>query len=421
MRGGFHGRYGHRHHRPPPGMHRKMFWGFGMTIALTALIVYGVSWFIGGGDSWNRERDRAASLAAAQLLRVWPRPELRREVLGDIRRELHVEARLLDARGTLLEGEAWGCKWVAALPVVDGATLEICWDERRPSPWRAPLYLLPAALFLWVVAGRWARGLSRPLAELTRTARDFGEGKLDRRARLPAHYFREVGALAQAFNEMAARIERQLKTEKELLAGVSHELRSPLARIRLLVELGRERGRDVLGEIEAEAMEMDDLVGELLAVARLDFRALSLRPLAVASLAQRAVRRAAELAPDLPAVDLDVAEVEVNADATLLQRALNVLLDNARRHGRAPIALRITAHEERVVFEVTDGGQGFAEADLPRVFEPFYRGQGEAHDEAKGVGLGLAIVRRVAEAHGGTAWAKNLPEGGAAVGFDLKR
>jgi len=398
-----------------------MFWGFGMAIAVTAGIVYCLAWFLGGGDSWKRDRERAEGFVASQLTAVWHDPAGRRRLVVDLAREFEVGVKLVAADGKLLEsaGPAEGCRRQAEIAAPEGARLEIC-STRHPGHWQALFYVLPVALFLWMTAGRLARRISRPLAELTRTAKDLGEGKLDRRAKLPRFVLGEVGALAEALNEMAARIERQLRSEKELLAGVSHELRSPLARIRLLVELGREKkDRDVLAEIEAETVAIDELVGELLAVARLDFRALSPRPLDGAELAKRAVKRAAELHPDAPAVEMEAKPAPLTADATLLQRALGVLLDNARRHGGGSVKLRVAPHEGRVVFEVTDDGPGFHEDDLPKVFEPFFRGQGEAHDESLGVGLGLAIVRRVAEAHGGTAWAKNRPEGGAAVGFDV--
>jgi signal transduction histidine kinase len=361
---------------------------------------------------------------------VWSDPAARKLLVEDMAGDLDLGVRLTAANGTVMEsvGPVDPCKRKATVAAPDGATLELCSDARHGGPWRAALYVFPVALLLWVISGRYARRIARPLAELTQTARDLGEGKLDRRAKLPRFVLGEVGALAEALNEMAARIERQLRSEKELLAGVSHELRSPLARIRLLIELGREKeaseqttkDRDVLGEIESETVAIDELVGELLAVARLDFRALSPRPLDGAELARRAAKRAAELHPGAAPVVIEADAAPISGDATLLQRALGILLDNARRHGGGTVKLRVTAHFGRVVFEVQDGGPGFHTDDLPKVFEPFFRGQGEAHDESHGVGLGLAIVRRVAEAHGGTAWAKNLDGGGAAVGFDVR-
>ena len=157
---------------------------------------------------------------------------------------------------------------------------------------------------LWTAAGRIARRISRPLYELTRVAQEIGPGQPGRaRVARAAGGIDEIGVLSTAFNDMAARLERQLTEQRELLAAVSHELRTPLARIRLLVEIARRPSappsrRATLDEIEREAIEIDTLVGELLASARLEFQALTRKPLdggggrASRARARRASRRA---------------------------------------------------------------------------------------------------------------------------------
>jgi signal transduction histidine kinase len=215
---------------------------------------------------------------------------------------------------------------------------------------------------------------------------------------------------------MADRLAAKARAEKELLAGVSHELRTPLQRAALLVELGRAGqagNRDVWGELDRELCEMNELVGQLLASARVDGQALSMRPLDAGELA-RGVGR------DGLAIDCPTPAPPLKGDATLLARALGALVDNARRHAGGATRLVVEGTPEGGVrFVVEDAGPGFAADDLPRVFEPFYRGNGQAHDEQRGVGLGLSLVRRIAEAHGGRAFAMNGPGGGARVGFEV--
>src|SRR6185503_11395376 len=151
-------------------------------------------------------------------------------------------------------------------------------------PWRSTLLFAVPALVLWSAAGRIARRISRPLYELTRVAQEIGEGDFSARASLESierSGFDELAVLSRAFNDMAGRLAGQLGEQRELLAAVSHELRTPLARIRLLVEIARQGNLDgkTLDEIEREVIEIDTLVGELLASARLEFQTLVRKPL----------------------------------------------------------------------------------------------------------------------------------------------
>jgi signal transduction histidine kinase len=286
-------------------------------------------------------------------------------------------------------------------------------------PGRAVILFGIPAMVLWSAAGRIARRVSRPLYELTRVAQAIGEGNFGARARLArieCSGFDEMAVLSRAFNDMAGRLEGQLTEQRELMAAVSHELRTPLARIRLLVEIARQGRLDprTLDEIDREAIEIDTLVGELLASARLEFQALAAKPLEAGALARRALERAGE---DPGKLSMTPPAIPFAADPTLVARALANLVDNARKHGGGLDRMQVGTRAGAVVFEVLDRGPGFAPGEETRVFDRFYRGEnGGAHGS---LGLGLALVRRIAEAHGGSARASNRPGGGACLTLEL--
>lgn len=273
---------------------------------------------------------------------------------------------------------------------------------------------------LWPLAWLATARIVWPLRELARAAGELRGGRLAGREALPEAEPGEVGEVAGALRGMADRLARQLQGQRALLAAVSHELRSPLGRARVLVEMAREGSAppDVHDALQGEIDAMDHLVGDLLAAARIDFEAVSPRELDARDVA----RRALELA-EMPADALVAGEEgAVHADPTLLARALAGLLDNARRYGAATVRLHVRGRAERVRFVVEDDGPGFAPGDAERAFQPFWRGPtADGRPAPRGEGLGLALVRQIAEAHQGEAGAENRPEGGARVWIELPR
>jgi signal transduction histidine kinase len=380
-----------------------------------------------GGSSWRQGMEQARTFASNRFAEVWDVPAQRDALVQGIARDLNVDLELRDASGALLQRQGAACdKPDYAFPVVrEGVPLgsvQACYLRYRPQrPWRILTPLLLTGAMLWMLSGAIARRLTRPMDELVRAASGLGAGKLETRVQLGRGATGEMGVLAEAFNDMAARIERQMADQRELLAAVSHELRTPLAHLRVLTEILRDGGGDpkTLDNVDREVVELDALVGELLASSRLDFGQVTARPLDARELASRALERTG-LPAELLAVE--AADTALVADATLLGRALANLLENARKHGQGAETLRIFEREGRLAFCVDDRGPGLLPGEETRIFQPFYRkDRGTEAREAGSLGLGLALVQRIAKAHGGEVFAENRPGGGARVGFSVQR
>ncbi|MEZ4366016.1 MAG: ATP-binding protein [Kofleriaceae bacterium] len=267
--------------------------------------------------------------------------------------------------------------------------------------------------FLWMVSGAFAWKITARFLAIVQTARRIGDGDLSARVR-PGPGAADLQVLAEAINDMAERIGKQLADQKQLLAAVSHELRTPLGHLRILLDGARERGADpaLVDELEREVLDLDALVGRLLASSRLDFVELEPRRLDVAALARDVVARAGV---DDACVTV-TGEPWVTADPTLMRRALGNLVENATVHGGGVVAVRITGDAGFVRIEVDDAGPGVPAARRGEVFEPF------VPSAAGGLGLGMALVARIAKAHGGRAWLDDRPDGGGArAGVEVRR
>ncbi len=404
-------------------LQRRLFLWFGASIFVTGLVVSLAFAALGRLEGMGRSRwQGGVDLVSWQAAQVWNSPEERATWARHLAAGLGWSVQLEDASHRNLGsfGPRLVHSHLLAQVRVDGAEVGFVRVDTSPARrgewWPVLLVLLLLFGTLWGAAGRIARRIAWPLAELTRVARALGEGQLSARAEV--HGKGEVRELATVMNEMAGRIERQLRDQRELLAGVSHELRTPLSRVRLLLELGRS-GAGIprtLDEVESEVVEMDRLVGELLAGARMDFSAVTRVTLDARDVAARALERSG-----LPTslLQLDAEHRDFQGDPTLLGRALANLLENATRHGGGVTALRVTEETNALVFSVEDAGVGLVPAEHAKLFQPFQRGTSSKQGEQAGLGLGLALVRRIAEAHGGRAFAENRATGGARVGFSV--
>lgn len=308
-----------------------------------------------------------------------------------------------------------------AIPLPGGGQAVFVLRAGHDRPSSRALVVLAAVLGVIALASvPLARSIAAPVERLTRAARALGAGDLTTRARIRARG--ELGELGRAFDEMAERIEAQVRSEKELLANVSHEVRTPLARIRVALELAAEgdleKARRYLGEIGADLDELDRLVEDVLSAARLDLAAhgggqVRREPVDLAAVAADAGRRFAERWPGRELrQELGEGLPAVSGDAALLRRLLDNLLENAAKYSgpEAPVVLAARAGGGGVLLEVRDRGIGIAPEDLPRLFTPFFRTDRSRARGTGGVGLGLALVRRIARAHGGEVEVEGGPE-----------
>ena len=273
-------------------------------------------------------------------------------------------------------------------------------------------------LFIAVAAGAYpvVRRLTRRLEALKRGVQAFGAGQLSHRLAVDGRD--EVAAVAASFNDAAERVEQLVRANRSLLANASHELRSPLARLKMAVGMmegsSPERRDKLKQEIDRDIRELDVLIDEVLLASRLDARAsIEREPVDLLGLA-------AEEAARVDAV-LDGEAVSVRGEERLLRRALRNLLENARRYGgsEAPEITVRRAGAGQVEIRVCDHGPGVPPAQRERIFEPFYRLPGHA-EHAGGVGLGLSLVRQIADRHGGRVRCEDrIPGPGSCFVFTL--
>lgn len=274
----------------------------------------------------------------------------------------------------------------------------------NPLPVRPVLILALGAVLSLTLVIHLARRVTRPLEKLSAAAAAFGHGDMSARSGIGGND--EVGELAQTFDAMADRITAQRFTEKQMLASVSHELKTPLARLRMalaLVDRGDPKVARRMSVVEQELGELEHLVSDLLLAARLELSGVPLKPgpIPVGELIERSRERLLALAPEREvSVAIDDA-VTVWGDASLLARVLDNLLDNSRRYSTPGTAIVVKAHGENDLVRLTvdDEGPGISPEDRARIFEPFFRGATAADHE--GSGLGLCLARQIVEAHGG--------------------
>lgn len=281
-------------------------------------------------------------------------------------------------------------------------------DGENKRKWTGISLLMLIALFVGIAVYPIVRRVASRLERLQSSVEALGEGNFGSRVDFSGSD--EVGKLAESFNRSAARVGALMAAQKTLLANASHELRSPLARIQMALDLvGTSEDESARREINTSIRELDELIGEILLSSRFEsenFKAvIGQQPIDLTGLAAEEAARVGALVAGEP--------LAVMGDATLLRRLLRNLLENARRYGGGT-AIEVLVEREAAMARVTvsDGGPGIAPVERERIFEPFYRVRG-ARESDGGVGLGLALVRSIAGQHGGRVYYQERRGGGS--------
>ena len=271
-----------------------------------------------------------------------------------------------------------GKEWFTAAPLPNGAGVAEAAPMRRlrpPNLWRPVVNIALVLGLLALLTAPLARRISRPVELLTEGSRRLAGGDLSYRVPTRRRHHRrrrdQLDELTRAWNEMAERVESLVRGQKELLANVSHELRSPLARLRMALE----------------ASGLPTHVG------RVDV------PQLLSALGERAARDPNLAGKTLRLVPAPADALQLDADGALLLRALWNLVDNAGKYGAPPITVSVERSDDALSFTVADEGPGIPATERERVFDPFYRLHSD--EPRRGFGLGLTLAQRVAQVHSG--------------------
>lgn len=436
---------------------RSLFWRILATFWLAIALVAGLSILLGQAlnqDAWILNRHPAVKDLAKQWTEVYERegPQAAQHLLEQHRRNFRIDTQVLAENGQPIVRGTFSAR---------AAAFEARQQEQQPGrlPWRRLTedYSSPSTdntyLFMYRIPypelHAWHRGsmlwpfsaitialvvltgfsllltlsITRPLDRLRRAVHDLGQTTYQQNslARL-ARRRDELGVLASDFNRMGARLQSLIGSQRQLLRDVSHELRSPLARLRIALALA-ERATPVEREViwprltkECDRLEL--LISEILELARLDADPGVVSQVDLREVFAQLEENAQIIAPSQHIQSQLEPGIDLQAWPEVLERALDNLLRNALRFNPkgSPIELRAARDGDDVTLSVRDYGPGVDEAHLTQLSEPFFRAPGQT---AAGHGLGLAIARRAAERHGGALQLSNHPQGGFIASLKL--
>ncbi|HZY72931.1 MAG TPA: ATP-binding protein [Edaphobacter sp.] len=334
--------------------------------------------------------------------------------------------------------------WIVPVKSADGSRYEYVWfqppsSSQRPLRHGALFHFAFPQLPVAIAVGGLATFVlvllfTRPLVRLRKAARQLAEGNLsarveEARARDLRKHSDEFQGLIHDFNHMAERLESLVGAQRLLLRDVSHELRSPLSRLSVALDLAHEDAPPELGEhlarIERETKKLNQLIGQLLTLSSMEIResTSTFKPVSLNELCEQILPDAEYEAQQRPCTVVIEQEHEciIQGDWELLYRAIENVVRNAIRYTEAgtQVTLRIKERlmdAQRVAsIEVTDCGPGIPVADLEHIFRPFYRLDVSRNPATGGFGVGLAITERAIRLHGGTIRAINRPSGGISI------
>jgi len=295
-----------------------------------------------------------------------------------------------------------------------------------PPIWTLLIGVLTSGLVCYLLA--WY--IAAPVVRLRQATQKLASGDLSARAGVPGKRRDEIAGLIRDFDVMADRIEGLLKSQSRLLNDISHELRSPLARLNVALGLARQRSgpdsAEMLERIELEAERLNEMIGRLLTLARLEDAGTVPEGTDV-NLNEVVERVAADAEFEAQAREcrvkcvLPVQEIKLRGEAALLHSAIENVVRNAVRYTRENTQVEVTLEKsgDEAVVKVTDEGPGVAAESLGKLFQPFYRIDDARGRQTGGVGLGLSITDRAVRLHKGTVVARNRAEGGLLVEIRL--
>lgn len=308
-------------------------------------------------------------------------------------------------------------------PGAKGGTYIVYWQlggRMRRAHDRMLLLLLVLMVGVIFLAYLLLRRSLRPLRSLHEGVARLAEGELD--VVVPNRTRDELGVLTDAFNQMVRRIRDMVRARDQLLLDVSHELRSPLTRIKVALELlpeGEKRRR-----IASDIAEMEALITELLELERLrDGQGIRAERQDLVPILHEMAESFQDRPPGVRLLPMP-GEILLDADGGSLRTVFRNLLENAAKYSlpdSGPVEISVLADAATVTVQVRDDGPGIPEADLPHLFEPFFRVDRSRSKKSGGYGLGLSLCKRILEAHGGTLTAENNPGRGATFQLNLPR
>lgn len=428
---------------------RSLFWRILASFWLAITLVAGLSILLGhmlNQDAWILSRHPGLNTLAKNWTERYERdgPEVAQDLLEQRKRQYHIDVQVLNDGGDAVVPGTFPRRAAAFEARRHNDERQLPWrrlTEEYTSPDTGDTYLLIYRIphpeldawhresLLWPLSALGIAlvvltlfsllvtlSITRPLGRLRGAVHDLGQTTYQQNslARLASRRD-EFGVLANDFNRMGARLQSLIGSQRQLLRDVSHELRSPLARLRIALALAERAGpeqREALWpRLTRECDRLEALISEILALARVDAEQAKAEPIDLSALLLNVQKDALLNAPEQD-IHLDSEPgLTLQGWPTLLERALDNLLRNAQRFNPPgqPIELKATGDSERIVISVRDHGPGVAGEHLERLGKPFFRAPGQS---AAGHGLGLAIARRAVERHGGSLTLGNHPQGG---------
>ncbi|MBB2494966.1 sensor histidine kinase [Aquipseudomonas ullengensis] len=435
---------------------RSLFWRIFASFWLAIALVAGLSMLLGHAlnqDAWILGHHPAVKTLPEQWSQLYEGPNgpsAAQDFLEQRKRDFHVDTQVLDNSGQSLVNGTFPPRAVA-FEQRHGGDRRMPWRRmteeyvspvtgetylfiyRIPHPeldaWHRsslfwPLSALGIALVVLTLLSLWLTlSITRPLGRLRGAVHDLGQTAYQQNslARL-ADRGDEFGVLARDFNRMGARLQGLIGSQRQLLRDVSHELRSPLARLRIALALAERAGQvereQLWGRLTQECDRLENLISEILALARLDATPGTAQPIDLAALLDELQANAQLSAPEQHLRIQRDPQAVLNGWPDMLGRALDNLLRNAMRFSPAgqPIEIQVEKQQDNLLISVRDHGPGAPDELLEKLGEPFFRVPGQ---QAAGHGLGLAIARRAAERHGGRLLLGNHPQGGFVATLEL--